>query len=221
MEVSDVTRPDRSTPPREHSRNDLSAGADACRSYLLAWDFWHWMTTSVRLIVRTARGFAPPEPWGDSVWEVSVMARVTRAFTVAFAALLLVGTLAVPSVGTPPTEGLEIVKACPTEDDPAACEIISSTPFTELEGGRISYDDRVLRETPTYREIARVTLTGPGDDILVRGQIRFIGEAGKFTLRQGAGSLAGLHATGTVQFIGVDGDQFLFTLTGRYHIDPR
>ena len=79
----------------------------------------------------------------------------------------------------------------------------------------------MLRETPTFREIARVTLTGPGDDILVRGQIRFIDEAGKFTLRQGEGSLAGLHATGSVQYTGMDGDQFLFTLTGRYHVDPR
>lgn len=149
------------------------------------------------------------------------MTRVVRAFTAAAAALLLVGALVVPSVGTPPAEGLEIVKACPTVDDPSACDIISSTPFTELEGGRISYDDRVLRETPTFREIARVTLTGPGDEILVRGQIRFIGEAGKFTLRQGEGPLAGLHATGDVQFTGIDGDQFLFTLTGTYHVDPR
>ena len=122
-----------------------------------------------------------------------------------------------------PGPGFEIVKVCPTAGDPAACDIVSSTPFSkELVGGRISYDDRVYRETPTYREIARVTLTGPTGAVLVRGQIRFIGEAGKFTLRQGEGSLAGLLATGTIAYTGTTRDgRSAFTLTGQYHVDPQ
>ena len=67
-----------------------------------------------------------------------------------------------------------------------------------------------------------MTLTGPTGAVLVRGQIRFIGETGKFTLRQGEGALAGLHATGTIAYTGTTRDgRSAFTLTGQYHVDPQ
>lgn len=119
-------------------------------------------------------------------------------------------------------DGFQIVKLCPTADDPAACDIIASEPFGQLVGGRISYEDRVLWENPagfTF-EIARVTLTTGNNTGKVMGQVRWLKDSGKFTLRQGSGSLAGLHAVGTVEYTGEDGDRYLYTLTGRYHLAP-
>ena len=138
-------------------------------------------------------------------------------------ALVLGGLGAVaPSAGTPPMDDFRLVKLCPTADDPAACDIVVSEPFEELVGGRISYQDRVLWVNPagfTF-EIARVTLTTGDDSGMVMGQFRWLKDSGKFTLRQGSGSLAGLHARGTVEYTGDVGTQAEFTLVGTYHVQP-
>ena len=145
-------------------------------------------------------------------------------FTAAVSALMLVGATMVPSAATPPEQGFEIVKVCPTAGDPAACDIVSSTPFHRLGGG----PDQLRR--PGAAGDAVLPGDRPGDPdradgrglVWVRGQIRFIGEAGKFTLRQGEGSLAGLHATGTIAYTGTTRDgRSAFTLTGQYHVDPQ
>jgi len=151
--------------------------------------------------------------------------RITRfaALVVGATGLVLMGA-AVPSAASPPRNTFEIVKLCPSAGDDASCDIVASTPFTELVGGRIIYDDRVYWENPagwTF-EIARVTLTTPGDaGTVVRGQVRWIRDSGLITLRQGSGTLAGLHGTGVVEYTGDVGAQSKFTLTGTWHIDPR
>lgn len=148
---------------------------------------------------------------------------MTSTATVAGALVLGVLGAAAPSAGTPPTDGFQLVKLCPTADDPAACDIVdASEPFRQLIGGRISYEDRVYWENPagfTF-EIARVTLTTGDDSGMVMGQIRWLQDSGKFTLRQGAGSLTGLHASGTVEYTGDRDGRAEFTVAGTYHLQP-
>lgn len=151
------------------------------------------------------------------------MNRAVKSSAAVAGALVMgvVGAVA-PSAGSPPMDGFRLVKLCPTADDPAACDIVAAEPFEQLVGGRISYEDRVYWENPagfTF-EIARVTLTTGDDSGIVMGQVRWLKDSGKFTLRQGTGSLAGLHARGTVDYTGDVGDQAEFTLVGTYHVQP-
>jgi hypothetical protein len=114
-------------------------------------------------------------------------------------------------------------KACPHVDDPAACDIVSADPLTMLVGGQIHYLDRVWKETwrDGSLEIARVNVvTGDGKGAVI-GQIRFLGYSGLFTWSKGTGTLAGLHASGTIEFVGTTSDgRWLYELAGTYHIDP-
>lgn len=61
-----------------------------------------------------------------------------------------------------------------------------------------------------------VVLTTPNGDGKVYGQVRQVGDHGYFTLRQGEGTLAGLHAVGRIEWL--EGDTF--SLEGTYHLDP-
>jgi hypothetical protein len=156
---------------------------------------------------------------------ITTTRRVVRAGAAVTGALIvgLLGAVA-PADGRPAKDEFRIEKWCPTADDPAACYIVESEPFTQLVGGRISYEDRVYWTNPagfTF-EIARVTLTtGPGKDPgQIMGQVRWLKDSGLITLRQGTGSLADVHATGTVEYIAQEGDLSAFELVGTYHVHP-
>ena len=53
------------------------------------------------------------------------------------------------------------------------------------------------------------------------GQVRWLKDHGLFNFTQGSGLLDNLHATGRIDFMGVDLDgRYRFSLSGTYHIDP-
>ena len=114
---------------------------------LRRWAPWALVRTPCQVGRRCGRGGSHPPGRGEaSEQEVSVMIRGLRSvFTATVSALMLVGATMVPSAATPPEQGFEIVKVCPTAGDPAACGIrlVDTLPH-QLVGGRISYDDRVL-----------------------------------------------------------------------------
>jgi len=136
-------------------------------------------------------------------------------------AAVLLGTT---SVNASPGEDFHLVKVCPSETNLNACDIVAADPpFEGLVGGQVIYDDFVYWDNPagyTF-EIARVEVTTGDNAGMVTGQIRWIKDHGLFTFRQGSGSLDNLYATGRVDFIGFAQDgRWLFSLTGRYHIEP-
>jgi hypothetical protein len=61
-----------------------------------------------------------------------------------------------------------------------------------------------------------VVLTTPDEYGKVHGQVRWVGDHGYFTLRQGEATLAGLHAVGRIDWL--EGDTH--PLEGTYHLDP-
>ena len=145
--------------------------------------------------------------------------RITLTVLVIAAALL-----AVTAVQASPRQDFYMEKICPNADNPNACDIQDAAPpFAQLIGGQIIYTDRVYWENPAGHlfEIARVEITTGDDSGSALGQIRWIGDYGLFTIMQGTGSLAGLHANGKVEFKDVASDgRWVFTLIGTYHIDP-
>jgi len=136
-------------------------------------------------------------------------------------AVVLLGTT---SVYASPRQDFYLEKVCPSLSNPNACDIVAADPpFAGLVGGQVIYDDLVFWDNPagfTF-EIARVEVTTGDNAGMVTGQIRWIKDHGLFTFRQGSGSLDNLYATGRVDFIGfADDGRWLFSLTGRYHIEP-
>ena len=145
--------------------------------------------------------------------------RITITVLVIAAALL-----ATAPVQASPRQDLYLEKICPRPDNPNACDIQNAAaPFTQLNGGQIVYTDRVYWENPAGHlfEIARVVITTGDGSGSAMGQVRWVGDHGLFTVMQGTGSLAGLHANGKVEFKDVAGDgRWVFTWVGTYHIDP-
>lgn len=147
------------------------------------------------------------------------MKRILTASLIGLLLAMLVTTLAQASS----PEYFSLEKVCPSLDNPNACDIQSADPISQLAGGQIIYFDRVYWENPAGHlfEIARVEVTTGDGSGQATGQIRWIKDHGLFTIGQGSGSLAGLHATGRVEFVDIANDgRWLFSLTGTYHIDP-
>jgi hypothetical protein len=118
-----------------------------------------------------------------------------------------------------------LAKVCPSPDNPMACDIFEAVPFDVLIGGQIVYTDHAYFTNPTGRglEIATIHLTtGSGKDQgEAVGHIRWLVDSGKFTIGNGSGSLAGLHADGTIEYMGTQADERpWFLLDGTYHVDP-
>ena len=146
------------------------------------------------------------------------MKRVLTVSLVGLFLALLVTTLAQAS----PPEYFYLMKVCPSLDNPNACDIQSADPFSQLVGGQIIYVDRVYWENPAAHlfEIARIEVTTGDASGQAIGQVRWIKDHGLFTIGQGSGSLAGLHANGRIEFLGLADDRYAFSLTGTYHVDP-
>jgi hypothetical protein len=146
----------------------------------------------------------------------------TRILIIAL--VIVAALLAVTAVQASPRQDFYLEKICPRWDNPNACDIQNAAPpFTQLNGGQIIYTDRVYWENPAGHlfEIARVKITTGDGSGSALGQIRWVGDYGLFTIMQGTGSLAGLHANGTVEFKEVAGDgRWVFTWIGTYHVDP-
>jgi hypothetical protein len=138
-------------------------------------------------------------------------------------AVLMIAMLAIPTASASPRQGFYLEKLCPRVDNPNACDIVTSDPFTQLVGGQIVYTDHVLWENPAghFFEIARVLITTGDGSGSAEGQVRWLGDYGLITIMQGTGSLAGLQANARVEFKDVAADgRLLFSLTGTYHMDP-
>jgi len=145
------------------------------------------------------------------------------AFAAIMLALLFVLALVTFSVQAAPPNDFYLEKVCPSLSNPYACDIQNASPFTQLDGGQINYFDRVLWTNPAgfVFEIAKIEITTGDDSGVTTGQVRWIRDHGLYTLRSGSGNLAGLHATGRVEFVGMTEDgRYLYALTGTYHVDP-
>lgn len=138
--------------------------------------------------------------------------------------VLMASMLAVSTAQASPREDFYMEKICPSPDNPNACDIQNAAaPFTRLNGGQILYTDRVYWENPAGHlfEIARIEIKAGNGSGTARGQIRWIGEYGLFTVMSGTGSLKGLHANGRIEFKDVAPDgRWIFTLRGTYHVEP-
>lgn len=148
-----------------------------------------------------------------------------RLFALGFLALLIV-LATTASVQASPRDTFYLEKVCPSNIRPDlnACDIVTATPFGQLVGGMIIYNDRVwMPENPggfTF-EIARIQLTTGNNSGTATGQVRWIKDHGLLTISQGTGSLAGLHVNARVEFKEVDLDgRWRFTVSGTYHVDP-
>jgi hypothetical protein len=125
------------------------------------------------------------------------------------AALLLV--LTVVSAYASPPDYFYLEKVC--DPDAPFCDLQNANPFTGLNGGLIEY----LTCAPALDKfLCKVVLTTANWDGKVYGQVRWVSDHGYFTLRQGEGTLAGLHAVGRIDWL--EGDAF--SLEGTYHLDP-
>lgn len=148
-----------------------------------------------------------------------------RFFALGFLALLIV-LATTASVQASPRQAFDLEKVCPSNIRPDlnACDIVTATPFGQLVGGMIIYNDRVwMPENPggfTF-EIARIQLTTGNNSGTATGQVRWIKDHGLLTISQGTGSLAGLHVNAVVQYVDetMDG-RWLYSVSGTYHIDP-
>ena len=138
--------------------------------------------------------------------------------------VLMASMLAVSTAQASPREDFYMEKICPSPDNPNACDIQNAAaPFTRLNGGQILYTDRVYWENPAGHlfEIARIEIKAGDGSGTARGQIRWVGDYGLFTIMSGTGSLKGLRANGRVEFKDVAPDgRWMFTLSGTYHVEP-
>jgi hypothetical protein len=126
------------------------------------------------------------------------------------AALLLM--LSVASAYASPPDYFYLEKVCSDPDSPF-CDLQNADPFTGLNGGQIEY----LTCAPApVKSLCEVVLTTANEDGKVYGQVRWVSDHGYFTLRQGEGTLTGLHAVGRIDWL--EGDTF--SLEGTYHLDP-
>jgi hypothetical protein len=127
------------------------------------------------------------------------------------AALLL--ALTVASAYASPPDYFYLEKVCSNPDSPF-CDLQNADPFADLNGGLIEYLTCAPAPDKFLCEVVFTTANGGGK---VNGQVRWVSDHGYFTLRQGEGTLAGLHAVGRIDWL--EGDTF--SLEGTYHVDPR
>ncbi len=130
--------------------------------------------------------------------------------------LVLLVALSVTAVAlAAPPEGFSMKKVCDLPPDIPACRIIEATgPFSVLNGGRITYQDRAYFEnTVGVFEVARVVLSSEDLSSSVTGQIRWVKDHGYFTLGKGTGDLSRIHASGDIQWL----EEVTFSLSGTYH----
>jgi hypothetical protein len=100
---------------------------------------------------------------------------------------------------------------------PDTCEILESN-FQQLEGGVVYYLGPILgKDHPAPLFLSSAVLLVGTDGSTASGQFRWVGDRGYWTLRQGTGSLAGLHGEGAMC---TDAGWETFTLTGFYHFAP-
>ena len=126
------------------------------------------------------------------------------------AALLLVLPVVSAYASTPDYFYLE--KVCSDPDSPF-CDLQNADPFADLNGGLIEY----LTCAPAPDKfLCEVVFTTASEDGKVYGQVRWVSDHGYFTLRQGEGTLARLHAVGRIDWLGAD----TYSLEGTYHLDP-
>ena len=141
-------------------------------------------------------------------------------------AALLVGLVAAVPVQASPRQDFYFEKVCPSIDPTlVACDIITASPFSQLAGGMIIYNDRVwMPENPagfTF-EIARIQLTTGDHSGGATGQVRWLKDHGLLTISQGTGSLAGLHVNAVVQYIGDMPDgRYKYSVSGTYQTAPQ
>jgi hypothetical protein len=126
------------------------------------------------------------------------------------AALLLV--LAVVSAYASPPDYFYLEKVCSDPDSPF-CDLQNAEPFANLNGGQVEYLACAPVPDKWLCEVVFTTVDGDGK---IYGQVRWVSDHGYFTLRQGEGTLTGLHAVGRID--SVEGDTF--SLEGTYHLDP-
>jgi len=127
-------------------------------------------------------------------------------------AVLLLVLSVVPAYASPP-DYFYLEKVCSDPDSPF-CDLQNADPFTDLNGGQIEY----LTCAPAPDKwLCEVAFTTADEEGKVYGQVRWVSDHGYFTLRQGEGTLAGLHAVGRIDWL--EGDTF--SLEGTYHVDPR
>ncbi len=127
------------------------------------------------------------------------------------AALLLVLTV-VSAYASPPSY-FYLEKVCSDPESPF-CDLQNADPFTGLNDGQIEYLKCAPLLDKFLCEVVFTTANGGGK---VYGQVQWVSDHGYFTLGQGEGTLAGLHAVGRIEWL--EGDTF--SLEGTYHIDPR
>jgi hypothetical protein len=144
---------------------------------------------------------------------------VSRLSVVLILSIVLLAATALPAQASPP-QPLYMEKVFPSAVYPTenVCDIRVASPFSQLVGGAIFYNDRYASAT---KEIARVVVeAGDGSGTLV-GQVRWLGSYGLFTFGQGKGSLKGVHATGRVDVKEELSDgSVVYMLNGTYHIEP-
>jgi hypothetical protein len=134
-----------------------------------------------------------------------------RKLAICGVAVLLLVLPVVSAYASPPTY-FYLEKVCSDPDSPF-CDLQSADPFTGLDGGQIEY----LTCAPAPDKfLCEVVLTTASGDSKVYGRVRWVSDHGYFTLRQGEGTLAGLHSVGRIDWL--EGDTF--SLEGTYHLDP-
>ena len=131
---------------------------------------------------------------------------------IVMALVILLITLVVAAVEASKPDYFYLEKVCADPDSPF-CDLRAANPFTDLNGGQLEY----LSCAPaTDKFLCAVVLTTESGDGAVSGRVRWVSDHGYFTLRQGTGSLAGLHAVGRIDFL----YDRTFSLEGTYHVEP-
>lgn len=137
-----------------------------------------------------------------------------KLMTIGIVTLLVTLTVTVTAQAAPPRH-FYLEKVCA---DPVApfCDLQNAQPagvLGVLNGGRLEYLGPIILKTDPHLFVSsEVVLTGT-DGSTVQGHFRWVGDHGYFTLRQGTGALAGLHAEGVIEYV----EGATFSLTGAYH----
>jgi hypothetical protein len=137
-----------------------------------------------------------------------------KLLVMALVILLIMLVVAVVEASKP--EYFYLEKVC-SDPESSFCVLQNAYPFENLNGGLIEY----LSCAPaTDKFLCAVELTTGSDyeDGSVSGRVRFVSDHGYFTLRQGTGSLAGLHAVGRIELLSEETGTF--SLEGSYHVEP-
>jgi hypothetical protein len=126
------------------------------------------------------------------------------------------------AAGASQPQSFSFEKDCPRAD-PYCVIHDASAPFAFLNGMVVSYNGpgnpgHVAGDLAKLSQ--EVTIGPTADVVLATGHFRWVGTRGSWTIRQGAGRLAGFHATGAMSFVGCVNDTCTYALTGAYHVDP-